>query len=344
MANFEWRRRSFGAAGLSLIVAFAGGACSSDENGATGGSGAQHGSGADGAGAASGSGSGAASGSGSGGSSGGGQSGNGSGGGGGGIILPDAGGVKPGTEDSCDGIDNDGNGVIDDVDLGQDGICDCLRIATIGKSGTWGEGDVFASWLDDRSTNGAVVLDDVVLTADVLSAHQVIVVQDVSQLGREYAASEIAALEAWVEAGGGLMTLIGYGPPSERGNVNALLEPFGLAYGETPILQRSGENTMPVTEWVGAHPVTDGVEALGVDNGYPVEGEGTVLATEDGWDLLRVVEAGNGRVLAWGDEWITYNSEWVDRSDYQVERFWVNAIKYLTPENECQVPIPDDIE
>ncbi len=27
----------------------------------------------------------------------------------------------------CDGIDNDGNGIIDDVDVGHDGVCDCLR-------------------------------------------------------------------------------------------------------------------------------------------------------------------------------------------------------------------------
>jgi hypothetical protein len=44
-------------------------------------------------------------------------------------------------------------------------------------------------------------------------------------------------------------------------------------------------------------------------------------------------------VLAWGDEWITFNSEWKDHSDYQVERLWQNMIKWLTVADECQVPI-----
>src|SRR5690606_5076652 len=73
------------------------------------------------------------------------------------IVVPpppvggtDAGtGATPGSnEDTCDGIDNDGNGIIDDVDVGRDGICDCLMIATLGEPGVWGEGDVFATWLD----------------------------------------------------------------------------------------------------------------------------------------------------------------------------------------------------
>jgi hypothetical protein len=42
----------------------------------------------------------------------------------------------------------------------------------------------------------------------------------------------------------------------------------------------------------------------------------------------------------WGDEWITYDSEWKDHPDYQVELFWLNVIKWLTPKAECQVAVP----
>ncbi|WP_437828683.1 hypothetical protein [Sorangium sp. So ce1153] len=248
-----------------------------------------------------------------------------------------------GNEDSCDGVDNDGNGIIDDVDAGGDGVCDCLRIATLGEPGRWGDGDVFEAWLNKRSINGAVDLNDAELTAEELSKHQVIVVQDVSVIGRAYSSAEVEALSDWIAKGGGLMTLIGYGDPDERENVNTLLEPLGVGYDEQQILPRQGGSTIPITEWGGAHPVLDGIQAVGVDTGYPVAGEGTTLATGDGYDVLKALESGDGRVLVWGDEWITYNSEWVEHPDYQVERFWLNAIKWLTPANECQVAIPPNI-
>ena len=90
-----------------------------------------------------------------------------------------------------------------------------------------------------------------------------------------------------------------------------------------------------------AHPVTAGVTQIGVDNGYPVAGSGTTIATEQGHDLLKAQEVGAGHVLMWGDEWITYDSEWTGHPEYQVEVFWINAIKWLTPAMDCQVPIPE---
>jgi hypothetical protein len=150
----------------------------------------------------------------------------------------------------------------------------------------------------------------------------------------------VAALDAWVRAGGGFMTLIGYGDPSERTNANTLLAPFGISYLEQQILQKSGGSTVPVTGWQ-AHPVSMGVTRIGVDNGYPVSGGGTLVASEQGFDMLRAVELDLGHVLVWGDEWITYDSEWTEHPDYQVEHFWLNAIKWLTPAMECQVPVPE---
>ena len=239
----------------------------------------------------------------------------------------------------CDGLDNDGDGVIDNVDKGNDGICDCLRIATLGVIGTWGQGDVFTSWLDGKSDNGAVDLNDQVLTKSLLDQYQVVVAQDLSKMNRSYAPEEVTALSDWVQAGGGFMTLIGYADPSELANANLLLGAFGMSYGSQQILQKSGGSTVPVTQWV-PHPVTLGITLLGVDNGYPVQGAGTTLATEQGFELLKAQEVGAGHVLMWGDEWITYDSEWNTHPEYQVEGFWLNAIKWLTPTKDCQVPLP----
>lgn len=254
-----------------------------------------------------------------------------------------SGSVGDGGVEICDGIDNDGNGIIDDVDVGNDGICDCLRIATLGKTGTWGSGDVFATWLNERSTLGADKLGSDVLTRELLDKYQVIVAENLSENGRSYSDEEVEALRDWVKAGGGFLTLIGYSDSSERTNVNALLSSFGMSYKSTQILSKQGGSTVPITEWID-HPVTKGVSKVGVDNGYEPTGKGTILATKNDLTLLKAQEVSEGHVLMWGDEWITYDSEWSDHQDYQVELFWLNMIKWLTPAKECQVPIPPSIK
>ncbi len=241
----------------------------------------------------------------------------------------------------------DGNGIIDDVDKGKDGICDCLKIATLGVKGKYGSGDIFANWLAARSDFGAVPLGVQVLTPALLADYELIVAQDVSAkgfFGGGYQAAEVAALQAWVESGGGLMTLIGYEDEYSVNNVNKLLQPFGLSYGSQKILSKgSSSSTVSVTSWM-PHAVTQGVSSIGVDNGYEPKGTGSVLATQSGYSMLRVHTAGTGKIALWGDEWITYDSEWTLHPEYQVELFWLNLIKWLSPDNRCQVPIPPGIK
>jgi len=92
-----------------------------------------------------------------------------------------------GSAETCDGVDNDGNGIVDDVDVGGDGVCDCLRIATLGVRGTAGQGDVFAAWLNGKSDRGATSLGSQVITPALLAGYQVIVAQDLKDIGRSYA-------------------------------------------------------------------------------------------------------------------------------------------------------------
>ncbi len=251
-----------------------------------------------------------------------------------------AGGILgAGATEICDGVDNDHNGIVDDLDVGHDGICDCLKIATLGVRGTAAGGDVLAAWLSAGSAGGAVDLGNRVLTPELLAPFQVIVCQNVSTIGRSYSPSEVTALNDWIKTGGGFMALSGYGNADEIVNVNSLLAPVGMSYGSQEILQGTVAASVPVTMWQ-PHPVTAGITLIGVNYGYPVMGNGQTLASEGGFDMLKVQEVSKGRVLMWGDEWITLNSEWVDHKDHQVEKFWLNIIKWLTPANECQVPIP----
>jgi len=136
--------------------------------------------------------------------------------------------------------------------------------------------------------------------------------------------------------------LTGFSLPTELTNVNAILGAFGMNYGATPVLQKTGASTVAVTTWF-PHPTSAGVTAIGVDNGYEAQSAqnvGTVVASQGGLIVGRAVNSSQGHVFQWGDEWITYNSEWTQHPDYQVQLFWLNIIKWLTPPKVCQVVIP----
>lgn len=277
------------------------------------------------------------------------------------VVVPPAGsgGSAAGTADSngtpeiCDGIDNDGNGIVDDVDVGGDGICDCLNIGTIGTIGPWSSGgNIFTEWINSRSPQPATALGDQVLTPELLAPLNVIVVlrADTAPLGQdntpahhEFSAAEVAALEAWVRAGGGLMTTIGYqgDEVAEMANVNRLLAPFALGYDPNATNIASGF----VDQWGASHPIAFGITQINIENGAgPLSTQGTIVgSTHQNEPALVVDQADLGRVVVFGDEWITYDSEWQDVAEQQVELFWLNVIKWMSPPTECQVEIPPSV-
>lgn len=254
------------------------------------------------------------------------------------------------SEEVCDGLDNDGNGIVDDVDEGGDGICDCLNIGTIGRIGPWSTGgNIFKEWLDTRSPIPATELGDQEITSNLIAGLDVIVVlradtkeltRDKSPAHHQFSDEEIAALEKWVRAGGGLMTTIGYqdDEASEVENVNRLLDPLGVRYHhEAEYLQLTGL----LTSWAD-HPISEGVTQVFANNGVePAEKGGTIVASDGSERVAMVVTTpGDGHVIVFGDEWITYDSEWVEIDEQQVERLWLNMLKWLSPAEVCQVAPP----
>lgn len=231
---------------------------------------------------------------------------------------------------TCDGIDDDCNGFIDDIDVGMDGICDCLAIGIVGTPGSLAASQ-FEQWLIDRGTS-AERINPALVDDAVLSAYDVVILD---QLTREYTPVEAAAFDAWVNAGGGLMAMTGHtaSPVSAQQWPNGILGPMGLEY-QGPLL--SG----PVTDFV-PHPITVGLTSVTFLGGFEVVAtipdQSDVIARLPGMQPAAQAQVrGAGKVFVWGDEWIEYDSEWVALPE--ITQLWTNIFDWLTPADVCMPP------
>lgn len=233
-------------------------------------------------------------------------------------------------EETCDGIDDDCNGFIDDIDEGGDGICDCLAIGIIGTPGSLAASQ-FTQWLTDRGSS-AERIDPAVVDATVLGDYDVVILD---QLTREYTAAESMAFETWVTGGGGLMAMTGHtaNPTSAQQWPNGILGPMGLEY-QGALLNG------PVTDFE-AHPIAAGLTSVTFLGGFEVvgtnPGESDVVATlPAGVPAAMAQERGDGKLFVWGDEWIEYDSEW--SSMPEITQLWVNIFEWITPVSICAPP------
>jgi hypothetical protein len=179
-----------------------------------------------------------------------------------------------------------------------------------------------------------------------------------SQVGhqRTLQQSEINAVLDWVNNGGGLMTTTAIAnTPPEPVNVNSFLKPYGFGYSTQwqnlsvlPLVQMlslsAGElvNTSPI-----GNEVLAGVSQLRVtfataltgwngsaETALPANSSNFLLfAKKSGYPLgvATIVSphtSSSGRIIAWGDEWITYDDVWSDPSE-QAGVFWEDALKWL---------------
>jgi len=239
---------------------------------------------------------------------------------------PDTSGCLPGPETVCNRVDDDCNGQVDDVDVGGDGICDCLSVGVFGNPGALASSS-FQAWLTARGTTvERVSLDATPLTADLLARYDVILLD---WLVRDYSAAEAALLEAFVTAGGGVLAMTGYdGSGVDFQRPNTLLAPFGAAYV-------AGLHNGPVTMWE-PHPISTGLSSVTFAGGYLImdaAGTGTVVARLDGGTAGLAIEHGAGRVFVWGDEWIEFDSEWSTMP--MITALWTNLFAWLGPRDRC---------
>ena len=244
-------------------------------------------------------------------------------------------------EVTCDHIDNDCDGDIDNIDAGGDGICDCLNIGILGSPG-FAPNSNFEMWLESKGssvTRTSLLNKPEVVTPAFLANYDLVLLD---RIERGLSPTEAAALADFVKVGGhGLITLIGYNfdnnnPAPERDRANTALSPFGLAY-EGPYF---GNAVIPAFDQ--NHPVSQGIVdvnfAGGIepkDNGK--QGTSAVFATTQMKNAgLAHETAMGGRVIVWGDEWITFDSDWQGFAD--VQAFWVNMVDWARPQDFCVIP------
>ncbi len=239
----------------------------------------------------------------------------------------------------------------------------------------------FTNWLTTRGTNCVVQNLDITganyLTATRIAPYQILIVLDIyhtqadknsffnaklTNAGfpaypgsqRALQTSEVNAVRAWVNNGGGLMTTIGIASTAaEMANANLLLNPFGIAYSLTDVNILPGTST--ITTFSTAAPIasqiTTGVNTLPVTGAAGIEGlaGGNLPVNSSIFALyasapngggrggygggayalgVATIVNGQGHVNVWGDETITYDAAW-NNNAYQVQTYWKNVLTWL---------------
>lgn len=236
-------------------------------------------------------------------------------------------------ESQCNGRDDDCNGAIDDIDVGKDGICDCLGVLILGAPGS-NTASAFEAWLKAKGTTTKRRLDSTggPLTSADLTGIDVVILD---RLSRDYAAAEVGAIHAWVKAGGGLISMTGYDHSgADATRPNGILEALGAKYDTTV------RPSAPVTDWDATHPIAKGMTSVTFAGGYAVTpGTGfmtAVVARSSTAPVAVAVDVSMGRMFVWGDEWIEYDSEWATLP--MIPKLWANIFGWVV-QRRCGVKI-----
>lgn len=258
-------------------------------------------------------------------------------------------------------------------------MCPPFKLAVIGKPGKWGanpSGDpdtALQDWLNSSSAGTAQVdnfTSRTPLTPDFLARYDVIILASLADESNNgpwwtFSADEVAAFRAWVENGGGVISLTGYsGNSAEIAPVNQLIGFSGITYNSDTVQGTCADaqtcncaHSNTLSDWNRTDPVVaqlvSGMTFVGLAAGRSIvtPADSHVAATANGANLLVGKDVGKGRIVAYGDEWVTYTSQWtgagipnandpscsghLPQDKYQIGQFWYNLIRWAQPAAEC---------
>lgn len=266
------------------------------------------------------------------------------------------------------------------------GNCSCLTIASLGKvahygnqSGAGDSTDAFQDYMNTR-TNGSAKMalfgsatgstKNFTLTADFLKAYDVIILQaleDSEYIGYwTFSQDEIAVLSDWVNKGGGLIAMTGYGSqPAEVDPLNQLLSQFGITYNKDDIFLENDcpdylcyctNTSMPFGGWnTSDMPLVSNLNStdhqVGVFRGRSINcSDCQIMGTWKSFNVAVHKQVGAGRVFAFADEWVTYTSQWkgdptyMGRDQcaprtadkiYDIPQFWYNVFRWVSGDSPC---------
>ena len=283
----------------------------------------------------------------------------------------------------------------------------CLRLALLGtleSAANNKDTQPFVDWLNGNSGGSATVTmvpSKPALDETFLGQYDILVVANVNNW--TFSDAEKAAVSAWSHNGGGIISLTGFTSEApEPGYTSQLLEFSGIGYNSTQTAPSGPSQATPVyygggttslkdcltgdANFTTAVPIapqtgnltklTHALSYVGAYIGWGITApaDATVVATDPTSSQPMVVAKEvdvAGRVLAFGDEWIIFASQWESSSPppnqtqdqynicwsmptaeaegffhsvatlYQTKQFWYNAINWVAPPNECNFTIVD---
>ena len=279
-------------------------------------------------------------------------------------------------------------------------LCQPVRILSLGQpakyganSGSTDNTDAFRTFMNSNTKGTATMemLQTFTHITDLdLSKYDVIILQALytdpySPNGLwTYSAADAAALHDWVNnKGGAIIAMSGYFSDTavEIQPLNQLLTPFGITYDgdntytsndcpNPPSLCYCAYGSIPFDNWSTAVPdITKNLKKVGIFYGRSIMcpgsdcqivGTNTVDTTAQSKIVGVAKVVGNGRVFAWGDEWVTYTSQWgltpdpqydnaatysqcvgyTPMTSYTVPQFWYNVFRWVAQTTCLTIVVP----